>query len=128
MLSGLLVMSVRRSDAFQEAVAGSPVEWIIAKDCQAARQWLNEHPAAAVVVADSTLPDGNWYCVLEWMLNLGSEAALLVVASEGHDVSTILEHGVAGVVRHPFDRRAATVLEGALKREGDTNPPGWPSA
>ena len=110
-------MSEQRSDSFQQAVAGAPVEWTVGGSCEAARQWLAAHPSPAVVVADSTLPDGNWYCVLEWLLGLGSEAALLVAAPEGLDVSTILEHGVAGVVRHPFDGRAAAVLEGVLKRE-----------
>ncbi len=117
MRNGLLVMSARSGDRFQQAVADAPVEWTIAESCEAARQWLAAHPSPAVVVAASTLPDGNWYCVLEWLLSLGSEAELLVAVPEGCAASTILEHGVAGVVHRPFDHRAGAVLEKLLKRQ-----------
>lgn len=116
MLNGLLVMSSHRGAGFQQAVTSAAVEWTIAESCESARRWLTKHPSPAVVVSDSTLCDGNWYCVLERLLNIGSESPLLVTAPEGPDVSTILEHGVAGVVRRPFDHRAAALLEAVLRR------------
>ena len=115
--SGLLVMSARRAESFQQAVVGAPVEWTIAESCEAARQWLRAHPSPEVVVTDVTLRDGNWYCVFELLLKLGSQTEFLVAVPEGRAVSTILEHGVTAVVRRPFDHRAASVLESALREQ-----------
>jgi|GEM_PF-3409420 len=129
MRNGLLVMSAPRSAAFQKAVADQPVDWSTAESCAAAREWLTAHPSAAVVVTDSTLRDGNWYCVMEWLLQIGSEADFLVAVPEGLDVSTILEHGVTNVLHRPFGRRAATVLEAILNKEGGAGgPPSSPDA
>lgn len=121
MASGLLVMSDLRAESFQKAVASAPVEWSVADRCAAARDWLKQHPAPAVVVTDSTLRDGNWYCVLELLLKLGSQAELLVAVPEDQGVSTILEHGVTAVVRRPFDHRAFAVLEDALRERDKPN-------
>lgn len=119
MFNGLLVMPIQRGDSFQRAVSGAPVKWAIAESCEAACEWLAANPSPTVVVADSTLPDGNWYCVLERLLKLGSDAALLVSAPRGRDVSAILEHGIAGVVGRPFDADAKAILDDVLNVDRD---------
>ncbi len=113
----LLVMPAEGQAEFKRAVSGAKLDWAIAETCEAVGALLDSMPDVSVVVSDITLSDGNWYCVLERVLQQGGDPAFYVVVPNGCNAEPILEHGISGVLRRPLDAHAADTLEqGALEQ------------
>jgi two-component system chemotaxis response regulator CheY len=55
-----------------------------ATDCESARQQLESSPEADVVVADLSLPDGNWCTLLQQLRDLDLNAKLLICTQQGN--------------------------------------------
>ena len=86
------------------------------KTCQAARQKLTAEQEPDVVVTATTLPDGNWECILRAMVDIDAGGSLVVVApaSSSIPLKTELEaRGVVGLFADLPDADARTLLSAA---------------
>ena len=65
-----------------------------------------------MIVTDETLPDGNWYCLLQEMVSQGRDLDLIVVVPKGSEATSIKSCGV-DVVEYPLDAAARRRLVGS---------------
>jgi hypothetical protein len=116
--SVLLVMSKDMQRKFGQLISAEHMAWTGVLTCNEARAALAKHPDLSAVVCNDSLPDGNWYCVLEELVRKGLDANLLVVVPAGCDSGIIESHGIQGVLTYPPETSAgATIAQAAIAAE-----------
>jgi DNA-binding NtrC family response regulator len=115
----LLVMpSTERRSAFLSKLKAVGAQLLAADSCRDARVLLRRHGDVDVVVTDTTLSDGNWCDVLNYVLKQGSRANV-VVASEASDArlwSEVLWRGAYDMLVEPVTpEEVERVMQGALR-------------
>ncbi len=119
----LLVMpSTERRSGFVPKLRALGGRLLAAESCRDFRALLRRHGDVDVVVTDTTLSDGNWCDVLNYVLKQGSQANV-VVASEAGDAklwSEVLWRGAYDMLVEPVaTEEVERVMRGALR----TSPP-----
>ena len=73
-----LLVSSEDSALLAEILQSSGFDVLTASDCQSARRQLDDSPPPTVLVADLSLPDGNWCTLLRVLLDRHLDTKLLV--------------------------------------------------
>lgn len=110
----LLAMSKQKQEELRSATSALEGRCVCVETCSEARDAMAEPSDLALVIVDETLPDSNWYSVLEELVNRDVNAKCLVVVPSGCETSVIKSHGV-GVLEHPFDASTQDVVAEALR-------------
>lgn len=108
----LLVMSEDMQREFGEFFSLEDVEWVGVTTCNAARGGLADNEKISKVVTNATLPDGNWYCLLQEIVSRETDLDLVVVLPAGSDPTSVQSCG-ADVVEYPLDAAARRHLAGS---------------
>ena len=105
----LLVLSEDMQREFGDVL--SP-EWVGVTTCNEARGVLARNQELSTVVTNATLPDGNWYCLLQEMVSREMDLDLVVVLPAGSDPTSVKSCGVE-VVEYPLDAATRKRLVGS---------------
>lgn len=118
--TALLVMPEAMQEEFGALASAEGIKWMGVESCQEARQALDQGGFLAMVCYE-TLPDGNWYGLLEQIVLREDETNMIVALPSGSDFSSVTSCGVE-VVRYPpgpdFVRKLKEAIESA--RNGST--------
>ena len=94
------------------------LEVLLARRCCDARALLRKHSDIAVVVADVTLPEGNWCEILRWMIDDRMDARLVLISPVSNAAlwSEAVRRGAYDVLVEPFAAwEFSRSVEGALR-------------
>jgi DNA-binding NtrC family response regulator len=115
----LLVMpSTERRSIFLHKLKALGAHLLAAESCRDARVLLGGHGDVDVVVTDTTLSDGNWCDVLNYVLKQGSRASVVVASEEGDARlwSEVLWRGAYDMLVEPLaTEEVERVMQGALR-------------
>ena len=96
----LLAMTDAMQQEFGELASAEGIEWVGVTTCDEARGMLAGN--VSTIVTYETLPDGNWYCLLQEIVGRGLDVGMIVVLPEGSDATSVTSCGV-DVIEYPLD-------------------------
>lgn len=113
--TALLVMPEAMQKEFGALASAEGLKWMGVESCQEARQALDQG-GFSVMVCYETLPDGNWYGLLEEIVLREVVTTMIVALPTGSDFSSVTSCGVE-VVHYPpgpdFARKLKEAVESA---------------
>lgn len=116
----LVVMAFSKGrDELLSKLDSLAVRMLQAEDCCQAREILQAHPAVEVVVTATTHSDGNWYNILQYLVDHNMHAGVIVTSASGDERlwSEVLWRGAYDLLVEPYDsEELARSVEGAVRR------------
>lgn len=115
----LLVMKEDMQREFGALASAESAEWKGVTTCNQARRLLDDE--ISMIVTDETLPDGNWYCLLQEVVQRGAQAEIVVLLPAGSDSTSVKSCGVE-VVEYPLTAAGRRILAGYMLQKTNGAP------
>lgn len=105
-LKALVIMAPERREKLVRQLKSFGVDVILADSRQEARPVFEAQPSVGLVLAETTLPDGDWKCVLEDVARSGVQAGVVVCVRLDDFPLWLeaLERGCQDVLAEPYSR------------------------